>query len=209
MGKTAARQPVPARRADAERNIAAILEAGTRLLSADPSASVADIAKAAGVGRVTLYGHFPSREALVDAVLDHTVGVADAALEDPSLDTAPAPEAMERLLQSSWEILDRHRRLFVAADRVMATERIREHHDRPLRRVERLIARGQRDGDFRTDLPLPWLVTTFFSIIHSAAQEREAGRLAPEDVELVLVTTMLSLLTSGERSGRSRDGGHG
>ncbi|MFG1706305.1 TetR/AcrR family transcriptional regulator [Nonomuraea sp. M3C6] len=194
MVRTAARQPVPTRRADAERNIAAILEAGTRLLSADPTASVADIAKAAGVGRVTLYGHFPSREALVDAVLDHTVDMADAALGDGEIDTAPAPEAMAGLLRSSWEILDRHRRLFVAADRVLATERIREHHDRPLRRVERLIARGQDDGDFRTDLPLPWLVTTFFSIIHSAAQEREAGRLSPEEVEQVLTKTMLSLL---------------
>ncbi|HEX4817621.1 MAG TPA: TetR family transcriptional regulator [Nonomuraea sp.] len=197
MVKAAARQPVPARRADAERNIAAIIEAATRLLSADPSASVADIAKAAGVGRVTLYGHFPSREALVDAVMDHTVGVADSVLEDPALDTAPAPEAMAALLRSSWEILDRHRRLFVAADRVMATERIREHHDGPLRRVERLIARGRRDGDFRTDLPLAWLVTTFFSIIHSAAQEREAGRLGPDEVEQVLIITMLSLLTGG------------
>jgi AcrR family transcriptional regulator len=195
MVKAAARQPVPARRADAERNIAAILEAGTRLLSADPAASVAEIAKAAGVGRVTLYGHFPSREALVDAVLDHAVGTADAVLEDPAIDTAPAPEAMTELLHSSWEILDRHRRLFLAADRVLPTERIREHHDRPLRRVKRLIARGQDDGDFRTDLPLPWLVTAFFSIIHSAAQEREAGRLAADEVEQVLVTTMLSLLS--------------
>ncbi|KAB8189785.1 TetR family transcriptional regulator [Nonomuraea phyllanthi] len=196
MAKTAARQPVPARRADAERNIAAILEAGMRLLSADPTASVADIAKAAGVGRVTLYGHFPSREALVDAVLDHAVGVADAVLADDSLDTEPAPEAMARLLRSSWEVLDRHRRLFLAADRVLPTERIREHHEAPLRRVERLIARGRHEGDFRTDLPLGWLVTTFFSIIHSAAQEREAGRLGAVEVEPVLVTTMLSLLTA-------------
>jgi AcrR family transcriptional regulator len=198
MVKAAARQPVPARRADAERNIAAILEAGTRLLSSDPAASVADIAKAAGVGRVTLYGHFPSREALVDAVLDHAVSMADAVLEDEAIDTAPAPEAMARLLRSSWEILDRHRRLFVAADRVLATERIREHHDRPLLRVERLIERGRREGDFRTDLPLAWLVTTFFSIIHSAAQERETGRLAPEEAEPVLIKTMLSLLSPAE-----------
>ncbi|MEU7829565.1 MULTISPECIES: TetR/AcrR family transcriptional regulator [unclassified Nonomuraea] len=195
MVKTAARQPVPARRADAERNIAAILQAGTRLLSADPTASVADIAKAAGVGRVTLYGHFPSREALVDAVLDHAVGVAEAVLADDSIDTAPAPEAMAKLLRSSWEILDRHRRLFLAADRTLATEQIRKHHDRPLQRVERLIARGQRAGDFRTDLPLAWLVTTFFSIIHSAAQERETGRLAAEEVEPVLIKTMLALLS--------------
>jgi AcrR family transcriptional regulator len=194
MVKTAARQPAPTRRADAERNIAAILAAGTRLLSADPTASVADIAKAAGVGRVTLYGHFPSREALVDAVLDHAVGVAETVLADDSIDTAPAPEAMAKLLRSSWEILDRHRRLFLAADRTLATEQIRKHHDRPLQRVERLIERGQRAGDFRTDLPLAWLVTTFFSIIHSAAQEREAGRLAAEEVEPVLIKTMLALL---------------
>ncbi|MBF8191720.1 TetR/AcrR family transcriptional regulator [Nonomuraea sp. K274] len=195
MARKAARHPVPARRADAERNIVAILEAGTRLLSCDPGAGVADIAKAAGVGRVTLYAHFPSREELVDAVLNHAVGMADAVLEDESIDTAPAPEAMTGLLRTSWEVLDRHRRLFLAADQVLPTERIREHHRRPLRRVERLIARGQRDGDFRTDLPLAWLVTAFFAIVHSAAQEREAGRLEPEEVERVLVTTMLSLLS--------------
>ncbi len=197
MVKAASQQSAPVRRADAERNIAAILAAGARLLSSDPAASVAAIAKAAGVGRVTLYGHFPSREALVEAVLNHVVDAADAVLEDPALETAPTPEAMAALLRSSWEILDRHRRLFVAADRMMATERIRQHHDRPLLRVERLIERGQRDGDFRTDLPLPWLVTTFFSLIHSAAQEREAGRLAPEDVERVLIASMVSLLTDG------------
>jgi AcrR family transcriptional regulator len=127
MGKIAGRQPVPVRRADAERNIAAILDAGTRLLSADPTVSVAAIAKAAGVGRVTLYGHFPSREALVDAVLNHAVDVADAVLADDFIETAPASEAMIRLLRSSWEVLDRHRRLFLAADRVLTTERIREH----------------------------------------------------------------------------------
>jgi AcrR family transcriptional regulator len=191
-----ARTPVPARRADAERNIAAILDAGTRLLSVDPIASVADIAKAAGVGRVTLYGHFPSREALVDAVMDHAIKIADRALEQASLDQAPAPETMAALLRSSWEILDRHRRLFVAADRALSTERIREHHNLPLRRVERLIARGQADGDFRADLPLSWLVTTFFAIIHSAAQEVEMGRLDREKVEQVLVRTVLSLLAS-------------
>ncbi|MFG1697175.1 TetR/AcrR family transcriptional regulator [Nonomuraea sp. NPDC049309] len=195
MAKTGTGQPVSGRRADAERNIAAILDAGTRLISADPTVSVADIAKAAGVGRVTLYGHFPSREALVDAVLDHAVNVADIMLADEFIETAPAPEAMARLLRSSWEVLDRHRRLFLAADRTLPTERIRQHHDRPLQRVRRLIERGRRDGDFRADLPLSWLVTTFFSILHSAAQECEAGRLEPEEAESVLIKTMLSLLT--------------
>jgi AcrR family transcriptional regulator len=195
MTTTATRQPAAARRADGDP-AAAILEAGARLLSADPAANVADIARAAGVDEGVLHGRFPSREALVAAVLDRTVRLTDEALADEAIDAAPAPEAMAGLLRSSWEVLDRHRRLFLAADRVLPTERIREHHEAPLRRVERLIARGRHEGDFRTDLPLGWLVTTFFSIIHSAAQEREAGRLGAVEVEPVLVTTMLSLLTT-------------
>ncbi|MEU0567839.1 TetR family transcriptional regulator [Nonomuraea sp. NPDC005983] len=183
------------RRADAERNIAAILDAGQRVLSSDPSASVAEVAKAAGVGRVTLYGHFPSRESLVEAVLTRAVALADASLEDPQLDALPAVEALSRLVRSSWEVLDRHSALFVAADRMMPSERIREHHAQPLRRVERLIARGRDDGDFRTDLPLSWLVSTFFAILHTAAGEVEAGRLDRADAGEALTLTLRSLLT--------------
>ncbi|MCG5217220.1 TetR/AcrR family transcriptional regulator [Streptosporangium sp. KLBMP 9127] len=191
-----AASPSAPRRADAERNVGAILDAGMRLLSTDPTASVAEIAKAAGVGRVTLYGHFPSREALVEAVLDHTIALAETALADEALDRLPASTALAELVRTSWRILDRHRRLFVAADRVLPTERIRRHHDLPMVRVERLITQGRRDGEFRTDLPLSWLTATFFSILHSAALEVEAGRLAHDDAERVLVRTLTSLLSA-------------
>ena len=62
-----------AQRADARRNIAAILDAATECLAHDPEMSIADIAAAAGVGRITLYGHFRTRADLVDAVLVRTV----------------------------------------------------------------------------------------------------------------------------------------
>ncbi|QCW80753.1 helix-turn-helix transcriptional regulator [Streptomyces sp. S6] len=54
----------PARRADAQQNLEKILDAAVDRLTQDPDASVIEIARAAGVGRVTLYGHFPSRDAL-------------------------------------------------------------------------------------------------------------------------------------------------
>lgn len=182
-------------RADASRNIAAILSAGVRLLSTDPGASVAEIAKAAGVGRVTLYGHFASREVLVEAVLDHAVALATPSLEDPSLDSLAPTEAMASLISTSWEILARHSNLFVAASQTLPAEVIRQRHDRPLRTVSRLIERGRAGGDFRTDLPLEWLVTTFFGVLHSAAQEIEAGRLERSAAETVLTRTLLPLLS--------------
>jgi TetR/AcrR family transcriptional repressor of mexCD-oprJ operon len=61
-------------------------------------------------------------------------------------------------------------------------------------RVERLIARGQDQGTFRTDLPRSWLVATFYSLMHGAAEEVDAGRLDPADAADVLVATILAAL---------------
>ena len=49
------------RRADAQRNVQRILDAAVACLAERPNATMADIAKVAGLGRVTLYGHFSSR----------------------------------------------------------------------------------------------------------------------------------------------------
>jgi AcrR family transcriptional regulator len=184
------------RRADAERNIAAILEAGLVCFSRDPDASVAEVAQAAGVGRVTLYGHFPSRQELLDAVFAHALAKANTVLDAEAIDHGPAAEALSRLIRSSWPILAQHRGLLAAAQRDLPPARIRQHHDQTMARVERLIARGQDEGDFRTDLPRPWLVATFYSLMHAAAEEVNAGRLDSTHAAGVLATTILAALTA-------------
>src|ERR1700712_2622774 len=55
-------------RSDAALNHAALIDAARRLLSDDPAATMAQIAKAAGVGRGTAYRHFPTRDDLIEAV---------------------------------------------------------------------------------------------------------------------------------------------
>jgi TetR/AcrR family transcriptional repressor of mexCD-oprJ operon len=194
----------PRRRADAERNIAAILDAGLACFSRNADTSLADVARDAGVGRVTLYRHFPSREALVDAVLAHAISRADTALEAVAVDDGPAAEALARLIRSSWRIVDHHRSLLAAAQRDLPPARIRHLHDQAMARVERLIARGQREGEFRTDLPRPWLVATFYSVLHGAAEEVDAGRLDPNRVPEILTATLLDAFAAhgGDRARR-------
>ena len=59
----------------------------------------------AGVGRVTLYGHFASREELIDVLFERTIDRAEAQLSE--LDLAGDPEdALELLVRSSWRIVD-------------------------------------------------------------------------------------------------------
>ncbi|MFF4416936.1 TetR/AcrR family transcriptional regulator [Streptosporangium sp. NPDC001559] len=59
-------------RADAARNRARILEAAERLFAANgaPNVTMEDIARAAGVGRGTLYRRYPDRAAIATAMLD-------------------------------------------------------------------------------------------------------------------------------------------
>ncbi|GAB2859874.1 TetR/AcrR family transcriptional regulator [Lentzea nigeriaca] len=184
------------RRADAERNIAAILDAALVSFTEDPQASMAAIARAAGVGRVTLYAHFPSREVLLEAVLDRTIAAAGAVIEKATPGEGPATEALRRLLRSSWHELDQHRKLFDLAQRELGAAALRQRHREVVDHVEALLVRGQQEGVFRRDLPMTWLVTTVYSLLHAAAEDVNAGRLAAEEAAGVLEATLLPALGS-------------
>src|ERR1700691_376696 len=79
------------RRADARRSIDAILSAARTVLGERPDASMEEGATTAGVSRQTVYAHFPSRDALVEALLqtagDEPLAAIDAARLNP---VAPA-----------------------------------------------------------------------------------------------------------------------
>jgi AcrR family transcriptional regulator len=186
--------PVRQQRADARRNVESILDAAVRCLAVDSDANIGDIAEAAGVGRVTLYGHFKTRADLIEAVLNRTVAQADATLE--TLDTTGDPrQALTRLAEASWQIVYQFRFVHRAARRELPGERIRGSHDRIMRRVQSIIERGQRLGTFRDDLPKKWLVTTAISLMHAAAEENTAGRLDADDAARIVASTMVAALT--------------
>jgi len=183
-----------AKRADAQRSIAAILAAATESLSRNPDASVSEIAKAAGVGRVTLYGHFPNRADLVDAVFARAIEDGHNALETVDL-TGDPRQALARLIDSSWHLVDRFRALLVAAQSLLPPSRIRSLHAEPMERVERLVKRGQAEGVFRTDLSTSWLVGTMHSVMHNAADEINAGRLTADKAAGYITATLLAAFT--------------
>lgn len=168
------------RRADAQRNRLAILAATPVALRRNPDASVADIAAEAGVGRMTLYGHFKTRAELVEAAVIESLERGDLVLSAVSLEGDPA-EALGRLVESSWRLVDQARALLAAAQQVLSAARIRELHEKAEERMRGLLERGQREGAFRGDLPVSWLLATAHVVMNAAAEEITAGRLEPVD----------------------------
>jgi AcrR family transcriptional regulator len=190
--KGAAQQP--ARRADAQRNIEAILDAAALCLSRDPDASIAVIAQTAGVGRVTLYGHFANRAELIDAVVAGAIEEGDEALDVLDLSGDPR-DALVRLIRHSWWGMVQIGSLMTAAGATLSPDRMLELHKRPASRVERLIERGRTTGVFRSDLPTSWLVGTLHRVMHGAADEIEAGRLSADDAAQAIAATALAAFT--------------
>lgn len=192
----------PRRRADAERSIARIVSAARERLSRDPAASIDDIAKAAGVGRMTLYGHFPTRAELVEAALTDALRAGDEVLTKVDV-TGDARAALSRLLASSWAVIEESAMLLIAAQAVLSESRIRQLHDDPAARIEDLISRGQRDGAFRTDLPLTWLVNVIHHVLHGMVEEIRSGRVDPADAPRLATATIQAILAipSADRPG--------
>ena len=60
--------------------------------------------------------------------------------------------------------------------------------------VAELLHRGQQDGTFRSDLSVSWLVACCFALIHGCRNQVTTGRLAQEDAERVLASTIKDLV---------------
>lgn len=181
------------RRAIADRNVQAILDAAEELIRARAPVTIAAVATAAGVSRVTVYAHFATAEALLEAVVSRSVDLAARALAAARPDEGPAAEALDRVAAVGWRALSSHAEMAEAATSMLSGEAMARSHQAGMQVVAELVERGRREGSFRTDVPVSWLVTCCFALNHACANEVRAGRLDAVEAERVLVTTIRSL----------------
>src|SRR5436853_1418077 len=172
MSKTKTEASAPKRRrADAERNISAITNAALEALAGDPDVSMAEIARRAGVVRATIYMHFPTREALLDAVMEHATAQVAEATRNADPERGEPKEALERVLLATWRQLSQfHNVLQININRLSAKELHRRHLPITTQIVP-LLERGQAAVAFGAVCPVLWL---------SPASGRSANVPAPD-----------------------------
>ncbi len=188
----------PRRRADAERSIAAILDAAIDIVPLNPHVSMEAIAQSAGVSRATLYVHFPTRESLLEAVTERTVAQVIRAVTAQEPARGEADEALARVLAAAWDIIGRFHAL-VSFNAALPAAELSTRLGPITALLTPLIARGQRSGAFSSEVPASWHLATVVALVHAASAELEAGRLTSADVRVTLTSTVLAALSQGEQ----------
>jgi AcrR family transcriptional regulator len=142
-------------RADAVRNRERVLEAAKAVFSAGgPDASLEAVARRAGVGIGTLYRHFPTREALFEAVYRREVEQLGELAEQLKHEPEPV-EALRRWLRSNVEFVATKKGMSAAlalAAHGKSSELIAFSFERLTKAVGALLGRAVAAGEIRADV---------------------------------------------------------
>ncbi len=140
-----------------------------------PKATLLELAKAAGIGRTTLYNFCRTREELLERLFSYGIKIIRETLETAKIDSAPPLEALRKITERSFQ----HREITAFMVRYWKLE-----HEAPPpdlnweAQLDAFFLRGQQEGVFRIDIPASALCEIWMGI-HSALVDAERrGRVA-------------------------------
>ena len=168
------------------RRAPSLLDVATDVLVAEPGATLATIAGAAGVSRTTLHSHYPTRQALLRAVAERAMRVC--------------ADAISGAAEGGGDVLARVVAALVPVGAHLAFlwRNPSFDHDPELgaRWIEiegelrDVLEVAREEGSLPADLPDWWSVHALFALVYVASENISLGRLAPLDAPGLVLATL-------------------
>ncbi|MEU9478965.1 TetR family transcriptional regulator [Streptomyces sp. NPDC048191] len=181
---------VPQRR-NARSNRERILATARQELGRNPDITLEELARASGVVRRTLFGHFPGRAALLEALAAEAAEALQVAVAVGAPGTEPAEQALAHFTLSMWPVGDRYRMLLALARRDLGTERVNEILKPARFRVTGILEQGQGEGVFHSHLPPAVLSAGLEAMTVALLEEVNTGAFE-DDGSRVAVATLIA-----------------
>ncbi|MFJ1973576.1 TetR/AcrR family transcriptional regulator [Streptomyces sp. NPDC087903] len=167
-----------------------VLRTSAALLTRKSTATMDEVAKAAGISRATLHRHFAGRDALVRALESLGIAECEAAVAAARLDDGPAQEALRRFLKELEPAAGLLAFLYTE-NQLFEGEEQNEGWARLDTRISDLFRRGQTSGEFRIDLTPAWLTEALYGLMASGAWAVAEGRVARKDFTDMIAELLL------------------
>ncbi|HWU46418.1 MAG TPA: TetR/AcrR family transcriptional regulator [Humibacter sp.] len=180
-------------RRDATENRQNILTAAAAALNEDPDASIESIASEAGLSRRALYGHFPTRDELVEAVLVRGAERVGALLEPIAHPDARIEIAL--FAARLWAEVSHVRVMAALAVRAPHAVRVASALEPARARLRGTVLRGAADGTLRADIPPDTLARLIEAAAIGVLDEATRTSMSTEEGHRLAMLSALS--TSG------------
>jgi len=174
-----------------DRTRRALLDAAVTVLTKDSSASLAEVASVAGVGRTTLHRYFPTREGLIRALVEDALDRVAEAIASAHPDEGPVLEALQRVTDTVVPLGPSLAFLHAEPDVFNARDLIRRWYE-ALEPVAGAVERGQVEGSIRADLPTKWIVDAYTGLILTAWDVADEGRIWLQDAPRLVMSTIVA-----------------
>lgn len=172
--------------------------------------SIDEIAARAGVARGTLYQHFPSKEALILALLERNVELLEQTFERIAQETLPARTRLEYLLRYVYqERGGQHKFLLQFIDQsvegrlaLMAGKHrhIYERWQQITRQIRKMLEDGKAEGAFDQAISTELMLCFFLDLLTLGGREPLTATLSAEELFAQVKHIFLKALSAGNES---------
>ena len=163
----------------------AVLSAAFQVFYDTPTASLADVAAAAGVGRATLHRHFASRSDLIAAMSDCANKDIDAAILQATQDAHSSTEALRRSLTALIPLGDRQ--WFLSHEHKGLSAKTEDDAD-----LIAAIDTAKTEGSFDPHTPSVWIAAAYNNLIFTAWSLVRDGEATPKQAAELAWRTLTS-----------------